>query len=230
MHWLFVVHVGSPHLSHRFQVLLAAKRLQKDFAGAYAKVLMQRTMHMEPSALEQLQARCRYVIDRGYGVQVRVVHPPSFWVPEQANYKNLGKYRPEERHLVYGSDSLEWVMCLGDRLASKPVGNDAMHYLSKLLRTCCPSYLQVLKRFGPATLLFRNNYNLDLAFLEGVWRYTAAVGRACFPQGLYAWPPPDDWSSDARCFDGQSTWCGGVPCASDDAAAASVPPGLVVSV
>ena len=205
--------------------MLAEKLLQTEFVGLYGRFLLRKTTNMTGAERAKLKARCVALGKEKRGVKSHVAAPPSFWVPVHANFKNLGRYRKAQKEFVYGSEPLEWVMCNFTKLAAKP--EDAMYYFSMFLRACCPKYMDLFEsRFGPAVLVESSGYNLDLAFLDGVWRYTHAVGKDCFPQGLYAWPPPDDWKTDARCFEKQSTWRGGVPLAIGDAAAAFVPAAL----
>ena len=201
------------------QAMAADKRLQTEFSAGYARFLLNQALGMTEKTRSNLRARCVHLGKSKRGVNGHDSGPPLFWSPVQANYKALGKYRAEQREVVYGSEGFEWEMCGKARLGMKP--ENAVYYFSKLLRHCCPAYMEVLDRFGPATLLHNNRFNLDLAFLEGVWRYSHVLGKAWFPQGLYAWPPPDDWKATEECFKGQSTWCSGVPCASDSAAACS---------
>ena len=206
--------------------MLAEKWLQTGFVGFYGRILLRKATNMPEAERAKLKARCVALGKERRGVKSHVAAPPSFWVPVPANFKNLGRFRPAQKEIVYGSEPFEWVMCNFSKLTAR--SGDAILWFSKFLRECCPKYMDLFDaRFGPAVLVQSNGYNLDLAFLEGVWRYTHAVGKDWFPQGLYAWPPPDDWRTDARCLEKQSTWRGGVPRAIGDAAAAFVPASCV---
>ena len=60
----------------------------------------------------------------------------------------------------------------------------------------CPKYDSVCGQRWPAyELLNEQGFNLDFAFLAGVWRYSRALGAA-FPEGLPdVWPPPEAYMS-----------------------------------
>ena len=38
-----------------------------------------------------------------------------------------------------------------------------------------------------------NQYVMERAYLEGLWRYSKVVGAEHFPQGLFQWPLTDEY-------------------------------------
>ncbi len=68
--------------------------------------------------------------------------------------------------------------------------------LSTLWQRTLPFYEQLCgSRWNAHECLVEAWYNLDLAFLAGVWRYSHAVGIELFPCGVLVWPPPDNFFS-----------------------------------
>jgi hypothetical protein len=69
----------------------------------------------------------------------------------------------------------------------------ADHQFYKIVSECCP-YTRILygvERNLILECLRAFDYDCDLAFVNCVMAYGRAVGPACFPQGLYAFPPAD---------------------------------------
>ena len=97
--------------------------------------------------------------------------------------------------------------------------------LDELLKSCLPSY-DTICRWYPASDLLRDSNNVaDLAFVRGVWVYSATVGRAAFPRGLYAWPIDvrDFFKDSVLCADNASLG------ASSSGGGGPLPPGSTVN-
>ena len=59
----------------------------------------------------------------------------------------------------------------------------------------CPGWQDVCElRWRSNVLLERNDCIMDLAYLEGVWRYSYAVGKV-FACGIREWPPSPDYGT-----------------------------------
>ena len=89
------------------------------------------------------------------------------------------------------SEALEWVMCKGKRMYQHKTGVTGVGpVLKELLEFTLPYYQHVCgKRWSAGTLLQEAEYNVDFAFLAGVWRYSHALGATYFPGGVREWPP-----------------------------------------
>ena len=89
------------------------------------------------------------------------------------------------------SEAFEWLMCKGKRMYQHASGVTGVGgVLKELLDHVCPYYEHVCyPRWSVGTLLTDADYNVDFAFLAGVWRYSHAVGADYFPGGVRQWPP-----------------------------------------
>ena len=89
------------------------------------------------------------------------------------------------------SEALEWVMCKGKRMYQHAYGvNGVGPVLKELLEFTLPYYEHACgKRWSAQTLLQEADYNVDFAYLAGVWRYSHALGPTYFPGGVREWPP-----------------------------------------
>ena len=89
------------------------------------------------------------------------------------------------------SEAFEWLMCSGKRMYQHKSGVTGVGgVLKELLDHVCPYYEHVCyPRWSVGTLLTDADYNVDFAFLAGVWRYSHAVGEDYFPCGVRQWPP-----------------------------------------
>ena len=89
------------------------------------------------------------------------------------------------------SEALEWVMCKGKRMYQQMYGvNGVGPVLKELLEFTLPYYEHACgKRWSAQPLLQEADYNVDFAYLAGVWRYSHALGATYFPGGVREWPP-----------------------------------------
>ena len=89
------------------------------------------------------------------------------------------------------SEALEWVMCKAKRMYQHAYGvNGVGPVLKELLEFTLPYYEHVCgKRWSAQSLLQEADYNVDFAYLAGVWRYSHALGPTYFPGGVREWPP-----------------------------------------
>ena len=89
------------------------------------------------------------------------------------------------------SEALEWVMCKGQRMYQHKTGATGVGpVLKELLEFTLPYYEHACgKRWSAQSLLQEADYNVDFAYLAGVWRYSHAVGADYFPGGVRQWPP-----------------------------------------
>jgi len=82
------------------------------------------------------------------------------------------------------------------------VQNSAVHYSTHILHCTllcaprsCPGWEDLCEaRWSTNVLLLRNDCVIDLAYLEGVWRYSYAVGKV-FICGLRKWPPAPEYGT-----------------------------------
>ena len=95
------------------------------------------------------------------------------------------------KHNCVCSEALEWLMCKGKRMYQHRLGVTGVSaVLTELLDFTLPYYEHVCgKRWSAGTLLQEADYNVDFAYLAGVWRYSHAFGAAYFPHGVREWPP-----------------------------------------
>ena len=106
-----------------------------------------------------------------------------------------------------GASDQEQYRCLAISCKSKlelPIRSNtgAFQAIAKRTKTICQEvclrYEQVCgARWGTAVLLQTNGSNVDLAFLESVWRYSHAVGGVAVlgPKAFVELPPQDDWTN-----------------------------------
>ena len=89
------------------------------------------------------------------------------------------------------SEALEWVMCKGQRMYQHKTGVTGVGpVLKELLEFTLPYYEHACgKRWRAQSLLQEADYNVDFAYLAGVWRYSHALGPTYFPGGVREWPP-----------------------------------------
>ena len=89
------------------------------------------------------------------------------------------------------SEALEWVMCKGKRMYQHKTGVTGVGpVLKELLEFTLPYYEHACgQRWSAQTLLQEADYNVDFAYLAGVWRYSHALGPTYFPGGVREWPP-----------------------------------------
>ena len=89
------------------------------------------------------------------------------------------------------SEALEWLMCKGKRMYQHKSGvTGVVPVLKELLEHTLPYYEHVCgHRWSAGTLLQHADYNVDFAYLAGVWRYSHALGATYFPCGVREWPP-----------------------------------------
>jgi hypothetical protein len=99
------------------------------------------------------------------------------------------------RDRCHASEEFEWLLGNGKRIAES--GSTPCDLLTLFLRKTCPGWQQLCEpRWRSGILLNRHGLNMDLAFLEGFFRYSHAVGPA-FQCGLRVWPPPDNYGEIA---------------------------------
>ena len=81
------------------------------------------------------------------------------------------------------SEAFEWVMCRGQRMYQHKAGVTGVGpVLQELLQFTLPYYEHVCgQRWSAGTLLQEADYNVDFAYLAGVWRYSHALGATYFP-------------------------------------------------
>ena len=99
---------------------------------------------------------------------------------------------------IWASEAFSWRL-LNHR---KPESTSALHrapclLLDQLLRNSCPGYESLCsKRWSGKALLEESQNIADIAFLSGVFRFSAAVGETAFPLGLHEWPVRAQWWQD----------------------------------
>ena len=89
------------------------------------------------------------------------------------------------------SEAFEWLICKAKRLYQTKHGVTRVGgVLQEILEHTLPYYEHVCgKRWSVGTLLQEAEYNVDFAYLPGVWRYSHALGGTAFPCGVRQWPP-----------------------------------------
>ena len=112
---------------------------------------------------------------------------PTFFQCDVKLCRSLGKLSPAQGGTAcYISEPFDFIL-FGDMRSS-----GAPEIVSKfrvLIRKVCPLFEKLVEpRFLPSVLLRTNSGMVDLAFLDAVWRYSAAVGKAAFAEGLFDWP------------------------------------------
>ena len=102
-----------------------------------------------------------------------------------------GAKKPRAEHRVWASEEFRWFM-YGKRLPCKIRDPCPKKYFRAALDRVAPLWSELLgDRYNWASVLEARKNVLDLAFVEIVWRYSHAVGREVFPEGLHCWPEPD---------------------------------------
>ena len=102
-------------------------------------------------------------------------------------------------HRAFASQSFAFRLLGGKNPeATVPLDPAPSVLLTKLLEHTCPGYSALLsKRYGAKQLLIEQDWNADLAFVAGVYRYSHIAGSA-YPCGLQAWPCKDGWWTRLR--------------------------------
>ncbi len=95
------------------------------------------------------------------------------------------------KHNCDCSEAFEWLMCNGMRMYQHKEGVTGVGpVLHQLLNQTLPHYDHVCgHRWKSSVLLQEAGYNVDFAYLSGVWRYSHALGATYFPCGVRVWPP-----------------------------------------
>ena len=184
------------------QVKSNLKRFHQEIATLVAKHLMQELAKFSPAdgqalkdnvqqkeVLNRGKARkklpCFSCMEAGETVE-REIDPKVFrYIGSVTEAANMSK------HNCVCSESLEWLMCKGLRMYQHKDGVTGVgRVLKELLEHTLPYYEHVCcPRWSVSTLLQEADYNVDAAYLAGVWRYSHAVGEAYFPIGVRQWPP-----------------------------------------
>ena len=100
---------------------------------------------------------------------------------------------------AYASDKFELVLYDGKRQIASTVDLHPHDRFRRLLLKTCPRYRDACRKYPPETLFQVRGNNLDLCFLEVVWRYSHAVGEAALQHRCFLqWPPDDNWVGFCR--------------------------------
>ena len=132
-------------------------------------------------------------------VEKRIRHAacvvPNFWLVnvDILTDVSLKEWTLKPKKPIYASKEFASSLFHGPQEDCKTP--DPLRRFSALIIRVLPGYMTILGATrSPATLIAHNNSSLDLAFLEGVWRYTEAVGGLKnFPKGIDEWPPKPTW-------------------------------------
>ena len=178
------------------------KQFHENIATLVAKHLMTELPKFSPEAAKQLKANAQRpdvktrgrarknlplfsCMEKGETV-VREVDPKVF-----RYIGSLVQAPGMSHHNCICSEALEWVMCKGQRMYQHKTGVTGVGpVLKELLEFTLPYYEHVCgKRWSAQSLLQEADYNVDFAYLAGVWRYSHALGPTYFPGGVREWPP-----------------------------------------
>ena len=178
------------------------KQFHEEIAALVAKHLMAELKKFSPESADQLNANAQKleVVNRGKARR----NLPLFSCMEKGEtvarevdpkvFRYIGSLVQApgmSHHNCTCSEAFEWVMCKGQRMYQHAYGvNGVGPVLKELLEFTLPYYEHACgKRWSAQSLLQEADYNVDFAYLAGVWRYSHALGPTYFPGGVREWPP-----------------------------------------
>ena len=190
------------HAAAEKNVKSTLKQFHEQIASLVAKHLLENLKKFSPESAEELKTNAQRpeVIRRGTARRNRPLFScmePGETVAREVDPRvfryigSLVQAPSMSHHNCICSEALEWVMCKGKRMYQHKTGVTGVGpVLKELLEFTLPYYDDVCgKRWSAQTLLQEADYNVDFAYLAGVWRYSHALGATYFPGGVREWPP-----------------------------------------
>ena len=122
---------------------------------------------------------------------------PSFWTGEKdcaqdISVKSNFKASVKEARLTASGDFI-WVL-FNRKEQAKATNPEPGYNFRRLVDRSLPHYQDFLgARYPVRHVITCNHGNLDLSYVEMLWRYSAIVGKDAFPVGLHEWPISQDW-------------------------------------
>ncbi|CAE7467252.1 pip [Symbiodinium sp. CCMP2592] len=132
---------------------------------------------------------------------------PAFLDASRKDLKMVNPNGSKSDAKIWASEAFCWRL-LNHRT---PESTSALHrapclLLDQLLRNTCPGYESLCsKRWSGRALLEESQNIADIAFLAGVFRFSAAVGVTAFPLGLHEWPVTAAWWQDFLAASGKGS-------------------------